>query len=354
MNIVVLAKKDFGNSAFQMVQAVRKVTDHRIHLVVAQHGNYEDGEKYFDYCIADYKKDLPMPDTQRSVQDVINERKHVKAQIKNELSKVQKLINEADIIHWKGDWLPSDHFSSYLHIPEGKKTIISVSGSGFRRRNKARHPMAQLGWFPIRDYIERSDYRTAFTPDLNYPEYQGVYTQQAIDSTSKSFLWENSARPIIAHSPSHRGKKGTDIFLKAISELRNSRFKFDVDIIENVTKTECIERKKNATIFFDQVGVGFYGNAALEAMQFGIPTIAGIPDFAYKQSGRKLTLGTCPVIRVYPTVDSIVDAIVRLFAPPAFKPKMSTIAKRTKEFCDGFHSYEAVGAMWDDIYKELR
>lgn len=350
MNIVVLAKKDFGNSAFQMVQAVRRMTDHSIHLVVAQHGNYEDGQKYFDYCIADYEKELPKPEMQRSVQEVIKERKHIKAQIKNSLNKVQKLINEADIIHWKGDWLPSDHFSSYLHIP-AHKTIITVSGSGFRRRNQARHPMAQLGWFPIKDYVEKSDLRTAMTPDLNYPELKGLYTQQAIDSTSQPFLWKNSVRPIIAHSPSHRGKKGTDLFLKAMSELRNSRFKFDVDLIENVDKKECIERKKRATIFFDQAGVGFYGNAALEAMQFGIPTIAGIPDFAYKQS-KKLTRGNCPVIRVYPTVDSIVDAMVRLFSPPAFTPKMSTIARRTEEFCYGFHSYETVGTMWDEIYKE--
>ena len=353
MNIVVLAKKDFGNSAFQMVQAVRKMTDHRIHLVVAQHGNYEDGQQYYDHCIADHEFPLlTKPESNRSVQEVISERKRIIVKIKKDLSAVQKLINEADIIHWKGDWLPGDHFTRYLSIPL-HKTIVSVSGSGFRRRGKARHHTAQLAWFSIDEYVKKSDFRTAFTPDLNYPEFKGVYTQQAIDSTSQPYLWKNSARPVIAHSPSNRCKKGTDIFLKAIAELRNSRFEFDVDIIENVTKQECVERKKKATIFFDQVGVGFYGNAALEAMQFGIPTIAGIPDSSVKQSSGKLTRQNCPVITIKPTVESMVTAIERLLCPPLFCPKMETVSQKTKEFCDGFHSYEAVGTMWDEIYKEV-
>lgn len=352
MNIIVLAQKDFGNSGWQMVQAVRKMTSHRIHLVTAQRGNYEDQAQYSDYCIADYMKDFPFPDPHRSVQDVIRERKHVIKAIKAKLGEVQDLINEAHIIHWKGDWLPSDHFTQFLDIPP-RKTIISVSGSGFRRRNKANHHAAQLGWYPIRDYIERSDYRTAFTPDLNYPEYQGIYTQQAIDSTSQVNCWKNKARPIIAHSPSHRGKKGTNIFLEAIEELRAKHFKFDLDLIEKVTKKECIERKKNATIFFCQASGTFYGNSALESMQFGIPTIAQIPYYSFRQSSEKLTAKDCPVINVNYSVDSIVDAIEKLLNPPPFHPKMSTISKRTKAFCDGFHSYETVGTMWDEIYTEV-
>lgn len=347
MNIVVLAKKDFGGSAWQMVQAIRKTTDHRIHLVTEVRNEAGDG---CDFCVRDHEKDLPQPEMRRSVQEVIAERKSIINKVTAKLGKVQHLINEADIIHWKGDHLPADKFSRYLRVPQ-KKTIISVGGSGFRRRGKARHKYAQLAWFSIDEYVRRADICTAFTADLNYPELKGTYTQQAIDSCSQPNLWENKARPVIAHSPSHRGKKGTDLFLEACRILQDSRYKFDVDIIENVTKAECIERKKNATIFFDQVGVGFYGNAALEAMQFGIPTIAGIPDFAYDQSSGKLTRETCPVISVEPTVDSIADAIFHLLELSASRYlQLRRISKRTKEFCDGFHSYEAVGNMWDEIY----
>jgi glycosyltransferase involved in cell wall biosynthesis len=76
----------------------------------------------------------------------------------------------------------------------------------------------------------------------------------------------------IAHSPTHRGVKNTDDFLGAVAELD-----LDVDLIEWTSHDECLQRKSQADIFYDQLHIG-YALSAIEAMAMGIPVISGAFD----------------------------------------------------------------------------
>ncbi len=75
----------------------------------------------------------------------------------------------------------------------------------------------------------------------------------------------------VSHSPSDRGKKGTDSILRAVESCRrNSEFEFD--LIEDVPHQECRERRNRSHIFIDQNSpeIGGFGASALEAMAAGV------------------------------------------------------------------------------------
>ncbi len=275
-------------------------------------------------------------------------------QINNEnLHEIQEIVDTADVIHFKGDDLPGNSFLG-LQIPLQTPQFITVSGSGFRRGNSN----VALQKHPVEAYVSRFKYRTVLTPDINYPEYKGIYIPQPIDSLNlKRDYYPNTCKyckqdkPIvIAHSPSIRAKKGTDTHIvPAIEMLKKSGYNnFVFDLITNVTNEECIKRKSNAAIFIDQINeIGAYGNNALEAMQYGIPTISHISKTVVRQSGG--LWDNNPVIPAS-NKQELFYALRDLLDDPK---KLMKISKITKAYTDKYHSYESVGRLYETLIFEM-
>ena len=346
MKIVILSTQNFSPPAWEITKALRKHAKHQVKLI-------KDSNKFHnspcDICLDELvtkKEQGP-----QSIVRVIRNKSLKKAMEKMDLKPAQDLIDAADVIIFKTDKPPTPDWYN-LNIPGNKPIISLVGGSAFRR--KTADTLVSLnarGEHPISTFLVSSHLRAALTPDLNYPEFDGIYTQAAIDSRSQKKLWRKREVPIIMHSPSNRKRKGTDdIFLPAMDILREKGYKFKVEIIEKTTRENCIDAKKRATIFFDQAHAGFYGMSALEAMQFGIPTVAYVSSDAIKQSGKKINTMKCPVVMIEPTIESCVRSFERLLKDPE---KLKKRSERTKKFCDDFHSYEAVSKMWDEIFKKL-
>ena len=268
------------------------------------------------------------------------------------LSDIQKVVDSADVIHFKGDNIPQSVFCK-VKIPKNTPQFITVSGSGFRRGNSN----VALALHPIEDYVKRFEYRTVLTPDINYPEYKGVYIPQPIDSTfvKRAYFPDtcklcSQKKPItIAHSPSIRAKKGTDTdIIPAINMLTKAGYKYHFDLIQNVPNNICVERKSNASVFIDQINeIGAYGNNALEAMQFGIPTISYISETARKQSGglwdNNPVMSASNKMELYYVLRDLIE-----------NPEtLEDISKRTKQYTDKHHSYEAVGRLYESFIYEM-
>jgi glycosyltransferase involved in cell wall biosynthesis len=259
---------------------------------------------------------------------------------------IQKLIDDCDIIHFKGDDLPKRNWYG-LTIPENKKIVLTVGGSGFRRGDD---PRLCLEWHPIKDYLEITDFRSTITPDLNYPEFKGVYIPHAIDVDSAPYTFKIKDKLTIQHSPSMREKKGSDnIILPALYELKNEGFDFDIDLIENVSNYECIERKKKGNIFIDQIcETGFYGMSAIESMQFGIPTIAYISDKSKIQSNGIISESS-KILNVKDK-EELKDSLRYLLNNPQI---LETLSIETKDYASKIHSYYHVGNLWINFYKKI-
>ena len=140
-------------------------------------------------------------------------------------------MEDADILHFKGDFPPTKEFYP-IDIPK-KPTIMTVHGTFFRRGDtNIAQPVCD-----IKEYL-KADVRTFGSPDLNYPEYDGIMTQ--LPCRRFKNYWKNSEVPIIAHSPIWGSKKGTTILIEACDRLKEKGYKLELDIIKDVPYKECL------------------------------------------------------------------------------------------------------------------
>jgi len=279
---------------------------------------------------------------------------------KKRLSHAQNLIDEADIIHLQGadsvlHWndrlvfenaYPKGHYPGLI-VPIDKPIHVHAFGSLFRRHLDSSYPARMsIGRDSFDVVAAHSNSRTVDTPDCNYPEFDAQWLPNTLDTTPIENLWLSNSHdiPLIGHSPSSRINKGTDsVFLPAMKILKSRGIKFEVDIIENVSNAECIERKKNLSLFFDQSGFGWYGIALNEAAQFGVPSMAWISEHSLSQTNPEDR--NIPVVSFVPTPEGCADAIINIL-----ESNMEALSRKTKKWTDAVHSYEAVGTKLSNIY----
>jgi len=96
----------------------------------------------------------------------------------------------------------------------------------------------------------------------------------------------NNSKLLIVHSPTARICKGSNYIIQAINELEKI-YNFEFKIIENLSRKEALAIVSEADIFIDQIILGTYGFATVEAMSMGKVVIAFIMDKVFKQGLRK-------------------------------------------------------------------
>lgn len=310
MKITMISKADFASSGYKTVQALKRHTDYDIEIFTKRtnkrlnhpHGTLISSQNWKD---------------------------------------IQERINTSDIVHLKGDWPPGDGYLGFkiMHKP----IVISVSGGYFRKKE-----YTGLEQFYPWQY-SRATLKTAMTPDLCYPEYSNIWTPHPIDSDDNKIEWQWEDPPVFIHSrvsTSKGSKKGTAFIMKVWEHVEKKR-KIHKEFIVGRTFQDVVEMRKKSTIFFDQFGVGFYGNSAIEAMQFGIPTCAWISPWAIKQSGSRLS--GCPVIS-HEDKDPELWSEMILYT---LDGDMEELSRKTKQWCDDIHGYKAIASQWDELYRSM-
>jgi hypothetical protein len=320
MKVALISHQDYAGSGYRMVEAVNL--------------NSKIFSEYFVYAPMAHPSKLPR-------YPALFVRDGDKLMMPNETgNRLQTLFSDADIIHFKGDDPPDSYYMKELNVTP-KKTIVTVHGSMFRRGDSTTAmPKAEL-----KEYAS-ADLRTVGDPTLAYEGFDCIFTQIPYPTHKFDVTWENRKTAVIAHSPSTKDKKGTDKFEEAIELLLKADYDVKADIIHNVSYEECLLRKSEATIFFDQSECGWYGNSAVEAMAFGIPTLAYISPEAFK--GAQGKLGAMPPIDCGNTAESIFCALKGILDGDMVKQ-----SKAMRKWAVDFHSYKTVGEMWTKIYKGL-
>jgi hypothetical protein len=90
---------------------------------------------------------------------------------------------------------------------------------------------------------------------------------------SKASRPGSNARPLVVHSPSNRLVKGTGHILEVVEALRNEGLDFDFTTIEGLDRSAALKTLAHADILIDQMILGNYGVASIEAMAMGVPVI---------------------------------------------------------------------------------
>jgi len=337
--VLMVVPKDFAGSMYKLAEAVNRYTAYAVRLIA------------FDFHEFSYPVDLVVPECDDA-----------------RLEAVFKLASEAAIFHLKDEYswflalerlpnlgLLNDLFFSnkFPHTPK----VFTHYGGYARKFKEDAEYIAR---------VQQFDGRIAMTPDLNFDWFNGSYIPHTIDTDTILESWRDSN--ILAHSPSNPTTKATSLFRRAVSVIREHHqdvwHNWSVDIIHGVSYDECMRRKSKASLFFDQAGghsegplgisdvIGWYGNSAIEAMAFGIPTIAHLSEVACERAGKAgCPVRDIPVINVPRTCDGLVEAILS-FAMQSHQERKA-LSERTRQFAVEFHGYKAVGERMAQLYDEL-
>jgi len=127
-------------------------------------------------------------------------------------------------------------------------------------------------------------------PDL-FPESISLLQRMDLEELKPIYPVAHRTLPILVHTPSALGAKGTEHLRRVIERLKEKKFAFEYIEITGKTRTEAKAAIQKADIFLDQFICGSYGLAACEAMAFGKPV------FCYIMPAVKRMLPhDCPII----------------------------------------------------------
>ena len=149
-----------------------------------------------------------------------------------------------------------------------------------------------------------------------------------------------NTRPLVVHTPSAPGAKGTKFVLAAIEKLRGE-CDFDFKLIHGMTPLESREWMSRCDVLVDQLIAGVYGLAAVEGMAFGKPVICYI-----KPSLKARFPAHLPIIDANPdTVEDVLRALLQ------DGPRRHAVGAASRAWVEEKHDARKVVARLAEYYK---
>lgn len=148
----------------------------------------------------------------------------------------------------------------------------------------------------------------------------------------------------VAHAPSVSAVKGTQLILPALERLVDDRI-ITLDLVTGVPSSEMPQRFADADVVIDQMRIGSYGVAAVEAMAAGCVVVGhvstAVRSLVQAQSGKAL-----PIIEA--TVDTIESALRELAIGGSLAPHREQGDHFVRAVHDGRFSARMLREHWID------
>lgn len=149
--------------------------------------------------------------------------------------------------------------------------------------------------------------------------------------------------PLIIHSPTAPILKGTPVIEATVQSLQ-SVLSFEYRRVQNMTHLEARKIMQECDIFVDQIIIGSYGLAALEAMAFGKPVVCYIKPSMLSQYPPDL-----PVVNA--TIETLPEVLARLIEDGALRRELG---RRGREYVEKYHNAHELARQLLQIYQSLK
>ena len=276
-----------------------------------------------------------------------------------------RYIYWADVIHWTcGSILPYN-FDLFLIKLLKKNAFIEWVGSDIRvpeylmKINSTYKDVFHNGYeysksedlvtsFKVQESFKKYNFKPILVPEMKYYLKEGlfnkIYDVQYRINTNKIIpnytdLFKTSKIKIV-HAPSARIAKGSDIIFNTIEQLKIA-YDFEYLELNNISHIEVLECIKNADIFIDQIVLGSYAMAAMEAMSYGKPVISYILPQYFKMGIPK----ECPIVNA--NRNNLYEELEKLIISSELRSK---IGKQSRLYIEKYHDTKVLSKQLLTIY----
>jgi hypothetical protein len=151
----------------------------------------------------------------------------------------------------------------------------------------------------------------------------------------------------ISHSPTNRAFKKTNFFLLVMQKIQKKHKNVELILIEGLSNPECIRKKQESHILYDQINVGMYALSAIESLAMGQVVLCSLSNFG---------MSFCPDSPVVPVHQgNLYEVLDDLITHP---DKIVRLGELGREFVKQRHSPEKAIVqytyLWDLIVNGLR
>jgi glycosyltransferase involved in cell wall biosynthesis len=263
-------------------------------------------------------------------------------------------LRKLDVVHFNfGSSLVPPLYGRLLELRDvsllrraGKPVFVTFQGDdarpGFRDEGRRRRTIDVFGRHADRIY--------ALNPDLLafLPERAEYLPYASVDPREWSVAEPSSNPvPVLAHAPSDRVRKGTKRVLEASHELRERGIDHELDLVEGVVRTEARRRLARADVLVDQLVVGWYGGAAVEAMALGRPVVAHVRDEDLAALPGDMA-AELPVVRA--TAANLTDVLADLLTTQ--QQRLPELGRRSRAYVERWHDPRAIAARTKRAYEQ--
>jgi glycosyltransferase involved in cell wall biosynthesis len=151
----------------------------------------------------------------------------------------------------------------------------------------------------------------------------------------------------VAHSPNHRGVKGTEYLIEAIESLKQEGLKVELLLIEN-KKNDEVKRIlfEEADILVEQLIMNGHGLSAIEGMATGLPVISNIEDDNFQSLFNRYSyLSECPIVSGSP--ENIKENLKTLILNPLLRNELGSAGRK---YVEKYHSYNTTKEFFKSVY----
>ena len=184
----------------------------------------------------------------------------------------------------QGDYC-REHFEITFanRVPEG---YYSAKSDAAKRRR-----IARLARYADGIYALNPDLLHVLPPQARFLPYANVDIEDYVPVAGRG-----SQTLLIAHAPSHRGVKGTDLIVDAVTRLRAEGHLVELALVEGISNQMARSVYAQADICVDQLYAGWYGGVAVEMMALGKPVICYLRegDLNFLPAGMRTELPLVP------------------------------------------------------------
>ena len=181
-----------------------------------------------------------------------------------------------------------------------------------------------------------------YAREAPFPHIHATLARVMTDEFDPSYPDPHTPRPVVVHTPSSKGKKGTAAVEVAVERLRPTH-DFAFHLVHGMPRAEALEIVRGCDVMVDELVSGSYGVATLEAMALGKPVICYLkPSLLSKYPA------DCPIVNA--TQENIADVLGGLLRDG---PRRHQVGRASRAYVEKHHDAHKIARDLVRIYEEL-